>query len=247
MMDWNNEEQIIRFLLGELSEDETSDFMHSLQENPFLRDELDTYQKIWRGYQSLPVLKGNQSSADHFDEWLKRQGSENKGFLSLNSGTAAYWKYGIAASLLFLVGWLFVNNYSVKDTSRLLAQEEMLHLISAKSPTQRIKGINFSRDMREPDQDIMEVLLKLLSSDESPNVRLTIVEALQKYPLNDQIKGGLISALEREKQPVVQIAIINALVDLGDIGAKSSLENLIEKEEIQPFVKDEARLGLTRL
>ncbi len=247
MMNWEKEEKLIQHILGELSADESASIQRDIDHDASLKREWERYQELLNQYGKLPLIKAGPHSAERFDEWLSRQQHVTAERKTMRS-RISWWKYGIAASIVLLVGWFFMGQQNIESmVNQPKEQQAFIQLIANESATKRIKGVRQTVGVREPDQEVVEVLLKLLSTDESPNVRLTIVEGLQQYALNEQIKNGLIAALEQETQPVVQIAIINALVKQRESKVKPSLESLIEKETIQPFVKDEARLGLTRL
>ena len=230
-----------------MPEEEAAAFITEMERYPILRKEFEVYQRIWSDYQSLPLMKADREGVDRFDRWLSQQNVDSRAEPSIKKPRIDYWKYGVAASMVLLIGWFFAGRLDSTQVESQKLQNDMMQLIAAESTTERIKGVNNSLDIHEPDAEVVDALLKLLANDESDNVRLRIVEALQQYELDDKIKDALIFALEKEKQPIVQIAIINALVGMGENKAKHSLENLIQDEDIQPFVKDEARLGLTRL
>ena len=245
MMNWEEEKKIIQLILGELPPAEAEAWQETIQKDPVLQKEYQQYQDMYSAYQQVPLEKNNSKAVEKFDAWLGTV-ADQQGKKPARQVGIGYWKYGIAASFFLLVGWFFLAKPTQNQVNNASAQENLLQMISAQSTTERIKGVR-QMSVKEPDPKIVQALLKLLQTDESANVRLTIVEALQVYTLNNQIKDGLIAALETEKQPIVQIAIINTLVELGEDKIKPSLESLIDNEEVQPFVQDEARLGLTRL
>ena len=242
-MSIDKEEKLVQLLLGELSADEEKQLRQQIAEDQELRREWNLYQALYQGYREMPMKKPGQDLTDRFDEWLSGEISQQR---QNNSPVLrSVWKYGIAASILILIGWFVFKPEPAIITQR-AAKHQMVQLIADQSPTQRIKGLE-SASAQEADPEIIAVLLKVLKEDESPNVRLRAVEAIQQFDMTEEIKDALIAALDSEAQPAVQIAMINALVGLREEKAKPTLESLIEKEDVQPFVKDEARLGLTRL
>ena len=86
-----------------------------------------------------------------------------------------------------------------------------------------------------------------MNDDESVNVRLAAVQALAKFSDEPGVTAALIHALEHQKEPLVQIALINLMVELKEKEAIEELEQIITDEESIETVKNEAHMALFKL
>lgn len=126
-------------------------------------------------------------------------------------------------------------------------QNEMLALLENTSASKRIQGVSYFEDFQELDKAIMKALTERMFNDENKNVRLTAVEALGKFTTSKTVKKNLISALEKEKDPVIQIAIIQILVQIQETKAVEPMKNLLQKKETEQFVKEHIKALLPSL
>ena len=69
----------------------------------------------------------------------------------------------------------------------------------------------------------------------------------QNSPSSETVKTAFIEALGTEKNPSIQIAIIQALVSIQEKKAIGPMQKLLEREDTQPFIKDEIKLGLPKI
>ncbi len=250
MKDSNKEYDIIKLVMGHLDDRRAAQLRQALRSDIELRDMHDQYDALTDDVERLPLSEVPAEVPARFEQWLRSQVEADQRHARRPWTLVRLAKYGVAASVLVLAGW-FLGTYFGSDHRDALVQEgskaALMQLISTESPTNRIKGINESYAIKKMDREVGEALIKLLINDESINVRLAAVDAMRQHSGERRIKDGLLRALESEQQPIVQISIINALVGMDETRAKATLENLIEKEDTPDFVKDEARLGLTRL
>lgn len=118
-------------------------------------------------------------------------------------------------------------------------QNEMLALLNNTSASKRIQGVNYFEEMPDPDEEIINALKDRMLNDENNNVRLTAVEALGNFTASEMVKNSLVLALKSEKDPVIQIAIIQILVEIQEKKAVEPMQNLLKSKETEPFVKDQ--------
>mgnify|MGYP006000539583 FL=1 len=90
-------------------------------------------------------------------------------------------------------------------------------------------------------------MIKILHEDANVNVKIATIDALLKYPTNEKIRTSLVSALEKEKTPLVQIKIIKSLGFLKENRAQKPLENIINNKQTYPIVKNNATLAMNQL
>jgi hypothetical protein len=86
-------------------------------------------------------------------------------------------------------------------------------------------------------------MLTALQTDSSINVRLSIVEALD----DSLVRTGVLSALPRERAPLVQVAMIELLASAREPSAEPVFEKLSRDEATDLNVRNAARRALASL
>ena len=111
-----------------------------------------------------------------------------------------------------------------------------------------MEGIyKFNDEYSKEDDQIISTLIKILHDDKNANVKIATIDALLKFPQNEKIRKNLISAIEKEKLPLVQIKLIKSLSFLREHRAQKPLEEIINNEQTFPIVKSNAALAMANL
>lgn len=244
-------DKITDLLYGELPDQEAMALREAIDADPELAREYEENKNMVQTLQGLQIYKAGADSSLRFKQWLDVQAREaNVANRQSNTRRINIWKYGVAASILLVLG-IFIGQKLVKESLSLAVEakskESLLQLVANESTTSRIEGINRSLDLKNLDPEVRDVLLSLLVNDKSTNVRLAALDALSVYTQDPVIKSTLIKLLKDDSQPIVQISIINALVKFKERDVKESLEDLISQEGLTDDVRDEAILSITRL
>jgi hypothetical protein len=151
-----------------------------------------------------------------------------------------------AASAIFFVGFilfLWVN----KNEDEVFANKLLIGMKS-QFPHERIDALyDYQEVFKKEDDRLVNALFKILRQDSNNNVKVASIEALLKFPNNDEMRLNLIEALNNEKAPIVQLKLIDALMQLNEARAENTLKNIIKREEVFPKVKTNASIVLTKL
>lgn len=132
----------------------------------------------------------------------------------------------------------------LRDETMQMKQTAMLSLMENQSASKRIQGVNYIEEFEQPDEAIIQALGNRLLHDENDNVRLTAFEALSKFTASETVKNVLIEALGTEKNPSIQVAIIQVLVEIQEKKAAAPMKKLLEQEDTQPFIKEQIKAVL---
>jgi anti-sigma factor RsiW len=149
--------------------------------------------------------------------------------------------------------WINTNKQREQEIADLRQQVEetkrgMLAMMkNQQSASQRIQAVNVAMRSEKADDDVVKALTKTMNEDPNTNVRLAALEALSKFKEEPGVRKILIQSLAQQKDPVVQIALIQLMVRMKEKGAVKELENIVEDEETMKAVKDEAYSGLMKL
>ena len=164
----------------------------------------------------------------------------------------------IAASVVLLVGVYFFGKQQqeqisgkeiaqLTNESQVFKQTAMLSLMGNKSASKRIQGVNLMEEFSEPDEAIVSALADRMLNDENTNVRRTAVEVLSEFTTSETVKNSFIKALKTEKDPGIQISIIQVLGKMHEKKAAAAMRYLLDQEDTQPYVKDELELVLPNI
>ncbi|HCZ35900.1 MAG TPA: HEAT repeat domain-containing protein [Cytophagales bacterium] len=167
--------------------------------------------------------------------------------------------YRVAAGFVLLMVGLAIGykiNQSNVEADRLARLEEELEenrqmmlamMDNQLSASQRMIGVSVAYEMEKPDDEIVNVLVKTMNEDVNTNVRLAALDALGKFSNEEQVRNELISSLKTQKDPVVQIALIQLLVTMKEKGVLNQLEKITRDAGTLKAVKDEAHAGILKL
>lgn len=172
------------------------------------------------------------------------------------------WRFSpmqIAASLALVISGVFIgmwlmkiNNHDqelaqikkeMEATKRLVMQS----LTDNSSASRRLQGVNASYTIGEEDDEIVDVLIHTMNTDENTNVRLAAVEALARFTDEPKVINALIASLESQSDPLIQITLINLMVQLKEKRALDELKNIIDDKKTMETVKDEAHMAVFKL
>ncbi len=156
----------------------------------------------------------------------------------------------LAASVALLLGSYMLGKYQEGQKSSIeiaaaeskntdMKQIAMISLMENKSASKRIQGVNYIDEFENPDPVIVKALSERMLYDENTNVRLNAVDALARFTKSEIVKSTFIEALRTEKDPSIQITIIQVLVKIQEKKALKPLRQLLEREDTQPFVKQQ--------
>jgi hypothetical protein len=121
-----------------------------------------------------------------------------------------------------------------------LRQLAALSLLDESSPGSRLRGVTYSEQMDQPDAKIVAALLRTLNHDANVNVRLRVVDALEKYSADPQVRRALVDAVAVQDSQLVQIALIDLLAQIHDRDASAVLRKLAGDAQTDETVRQRA-------
>jgi HEAT repeat protein len=108
------------------------------------------------------------------------------------------------------------------------------------SPGQRITGATLANKLKNTDKEIVDVLVRTMNTDPNTNVRLAALDALSKFHRESYVKKQLVASLEKQKDPMVQIELIQLLTRMRETSILKELDKIIEDGNTLKAVKDNA-------
>jgi L-fucose mutarotase/ribose pyranase (RbsD/FucU family) len=168
----------------------------------------------------------------------------------------------IAACILLIAGGVVIGSVVTRgktdyDTSAQMAglktevkemkEAIMLNLLNDESPSERIKAVTYVEQMNDPGQDVIRALINTLNLDQNVNVRLAALNTVSKFTSSQTVRDSLVNSLRQQKEPIVQIVLINLLTDQKEAKAIGPIKEIISDESTLAPVKDAAIKGLKLL
>ncbi|GEM_PF-2088600 len=164
------------------------------------------------------------------------------------SSSGLRYVYFALGLLVFLVIAYFVNEGSKER--REVRDNLVLALGDDQTNSTRLGAIYEINDLyadQKEDEKILEAFFKILREDSDSNSKIAVIDALLKFPKNQDVRGSLISALGTETEPLVQLKLIKSVAILREQRAKESLQRIIQDKESLPVVKGNASASLAML
>lgn len=131
----------------------------------------------------------------------------------------------------------------VHKTRQLVA----VSLLQQQSASDRLRGVTWAYRVGQPDQSVLDALLRTVKYDTSVDVRLAAVDALRRYTGDAAVRDGLIGALGGRQSPLVQIALIDVMVELREPESAGALRKLKDDASANEAVRERAGWALQRL
>lgn len=225
---------------------------------------------MWQKLGTLPEEQPSPALRARFDaimasyeegRWEKRHlASEREKF----HGLAAIFTWlrtpalSVAWAFVLLIGGFLAGRYVDRGDSndqqmaqlhselQSMRQLVVISMLQQQSASERLQGVSYSRQA-EPDPKVLNALFHTLRYDQSVDVRLAALDALSRYGSRPEVRRGLVDSLEAQQSPLVQVALIDALVEMRDTNALPSLKKFQQDPNLDPSVRKHADWGVRQL
>jgi hypothetical protein len=128
-----------------------------------------------------------------------------------------------------------------------LRQLVALSLLQEQSASARLRGVNYSYQISQPDREVQQALLHAVNHDSNVNVRLSAVDALAKFAASPEVRRALIDSLPVQDSPLVQVALIDLLTQIEARDAVPALRKIAEQADANEQVRARAAAAAERL
>ena len=110
----------------------------------------------------------------------------------------------------------------------------------------RLRGVLAAAQTDHPSDKILDDLIGALAFDPNANIRLRALEALTAHSERALVRAGVLAALPREQNPLVQLELIDFVAAGRDRAAAPVLEQISQNERTDRSVRDAALLALAQ-
>lgn len=244
------EERIIAWFEGDLEESDGKQLLEEIEKKPQAKVIFKTYEKIYQELDGEEMLLPSAGFKDRFYASMKEENDLKN--IPNNVRTLPRFellKYAAAILLLVAVGVLIGINITKQGeitgiTGELLAiKKEMKSLLKNESTAQRIRAVRMSNKFSTPDTEILKALINTMNSDKSENVRLSAIDALEKFSDQEVVIKALLKALENSEEDFIQIKLIQILAERKQKKALPYLDQIINNKKSSKYLRNEAADG----
>jgi hypothetical protein len=266
-------EQMPECLAGKLDKAERERVIEHLEICSGCRNELAELGIVWRGLESMAVPEPSRAMRTRFMEMLEayqagmEQAPPKRTAPQSETGRSRWlawwpsqpaWQIALASALLivgvaagrFAAG---VPREMSPDMAQLKGQVEglrqlvALSLLQAQSPSDRLRGVSFSSQISQPDAEVVQSLLRAIRHDPNVEVRLSAVDAIEKYTGDLNVRRALVDAVAVQDSAIVQCALIDLLKQVNDRASIPALTKLAQDRQADEVVRHRATLAVQKL
>jgi len=252
---------LVDYLDNQLSQTQKQDLEEHLSTCESCKVQLEETKALFTAFKNEPEVEPSPELRANFFKLLDEEKQlQQPKIVALDSKKEFPWKtaFQIAASFLLLFMGYFAGNFKAQKTSNIeiaalqqetvtLRENIMLAMIENKSASKRIQAVSYTESFAQPDKKILTALIERMQYDGNINVRLAAAEALSEFPKSSLVKEAFIEALTTQKDPSLQIAIIQFLVKIQEKRAIVPMQQLLEQSETPDFVRDQVNEGIQQI
>lgn len=256
---------------GELSPGEAEALAAHLAACAACRAEAETLSSLWSGLGRLPEEAPSPRLRERFDALLADTIAAERGGRVLRPDFEAgrprrpirtsVVRFGAIAASAAIAATLAVGVFvgteiaGRRDATRMAALADevaslretvTLALLAESSPSERLRGVAYGREVSGADARVAEALLDALLADPNVNVRLAALEALRPLALRPDGRPRLVAAIPDQESPLVQLSLIELLLETDSAAARRDLAQLLDNTNLDPVVRAHLRDRLGR-
>ena len=259
------QEKFADYLTGDLDETGRRNVQEHILACAACREDLENLTVIWAKLGVLPEEQPGGGLRHRFYTMLEeyKDGLETERKAARKESGWRSWftfqrpAFAASFSVFLLIagaaaGWFAGGGSEMKRAGLSREVQDMrqrvaLSLLSQPSAADRIQGIGYSAEVRDPNDATLAALFKAVDTDPNPNVRLAAVDALYLFRDRPGVRESLVKSLAVQAYPLVQVALIDFLVEVRETRAIEALKKLVEGGDLTPEVKQRAEQGLKQI
>jgi HEAT repeat protein len=268
-------EQIPECLGGRLDKESRERLVEHLEGCAGCRAEVAELNAVWRAMESLNSIKDEAPDPvakarfmDVLEAYRAGLGAASSDVAVLGKtprsrvpwfGAHPVWQAAMAAALV--VAGIFAGRYAVQPQPKIVSPEVAqlqgqveslrqlvaLSMLQQQSPSARLRGVSYTEQMAQPDHQVEQALLFAVNHDSNVNVRLSAVDALQKFAGDPEVVRAMVDAIPVQDSPLVQIALIDMLVQMKARTATPFMVKLAQDKHVEEVVQQRAAWALEKM
>ncbi len=244
---------LVKFENGKTTPDEEQKLRDYFESNN-IPEELNAYADQFQYFREMKQLEPTEDF-DPFDKIdFEAQEQTAKPTLARRSLQAA------AGFVILVVGFsagLFIGNDAqlpadereskYSDEIQKMSNVLLYNPDEQATASERISAVNISAEIPITNDEIANILIHTMNTDDNVNVKLAAAEALFRFRENPRVQSALVNALRTHDNPMMQITLINILVEMKQESAIGEMQQMLAKNDLRPVVKERLQQGIQLL
>ena len=257
------------YLIDDLVEPHHSKVEQHLTSCEVCASEAEELKLVWAQLGSIPAEHPTLAMRARFEAMLEayKQGLTQQTttcWRGMNSWISKWWptqpvlQLSVSLALLALglvIGLRYHQSNEepnseitqLRSEVREMRQLVVLSLMQQHSASERLRGVSWTYQIQQPDNEVLTALLDTLKHDASVNVRLAAIDALLQFGEMQIVREGVLQAMTEQTSPLVQIALIDIMVALREKESVETLRRMAVDESLSEAVRKRALWGLEQL
>ena len=117
-------------------------------------------------------------------------------------------------------------------------------MLKDESSSDRIQAVSYADELDNPDENVIEVLVKTLNNDKNVNVRMAAAYALSKFADQRAVCDSLVNLFHFRVDPILQVTLINILAERKEKSALRPIQEIIANKNTLKEVRAVAENSL---
>jgi hypothetical protein len=266
----NDKKQLARWINNEMSEAERVAFETHLANCAECRMELETDQQVWDLLGELETPEPTPALRPRFyamlDTYKESQTPSRNAFADIVNMFRQLWTvqpgFRLVYSVVLVVaglglGYLFNLNAKTERIDQIaslssqvkeMKEMMMLSLLENPSASERIRGVSYTSEIKNANNEVITALLATLNSDPNVNVRLMTLDALTPLAAKDpRVREGLVHSIVEQDSPLVQAAMADVMLKLQEKRSIQSFQKLLKQKELNGQIRNKLEETITKL
>jgi hypothetical protein len=235
------------------------------------REEWKSVRGAWDAMEELPDMEPSHEMRTRFYQMLEAyEAGRRENMTAARPARQGFWSwlqqpaFQFAAGVAMLALGVAIGHYALaggaaaghgsQEVAQLrgevqnMRQLVTLSLLQQQSAADRLQGVTWSYRVPASDTEVLSALLNTVNHDASIDVRLSAVDALKAMSGASPVaRRGLVQALAKQTSPLVEVAIVDALVDMREKQAVNAIESQLAKPDLEPTVRKRFETAVRQL
>ncbi len=251
--------QLVKYLEGELSPEESANLESTLKHDPDLKKEFQELKELFGLLGNQEEYLPDAALKMEFLEILENEKArltETTPIRNIQKQGFPQW-FSVAATVsLLLIGTFTANwiKHSTDQQNEIKALKEevsitrklLLLAISDQQASTRLEAVN-SVNKIEMDDELVISMIRVVKDDSNLNVKLAALEALKPMTSDYRVNDAFLKLVAERDEPLLQIYLIQMLSEMEDEKSIAAIQALLVDENTAELVREEAQLALFRI
>lgn len=250
---------LIDYQAGDLDEDTAASIEQHLRVCPACREAAEEAHLFLKKMEQVTPILPDRSIEVNFLQMLaeekERLRPSSPPTLGATKAFGPFLRMAAAIALVvtcFGVGYLSSHFSLKKDLAQLEVEYVQLNklitlaLIEDESASKRLQAVGYAQASAGQDPEILALLIQKMNSDKLINIRLAAASALADFTEHDHVLDALITTLQQENNPIMQIELIQILMAKKVEQAIPIMQQLLNSTEVPAYIKEQIHTELAQ-